>query len=605
MFNSRPIPRDLVNGREALDHIDNFEVLKELQWNSTVAAWVLKVHIKADVAFNDLVPFSSEWFIVIAHEYPFGKIEFFPAKKNSLKTTFPHQALNIETPTELWRLGKICLGDRLSSLGDTFFSFEPYGKGERLRWNVERAQRWLEKASWNQLLETGDYFELPDFAPGSHTFTAFVETPASLVEWQNSGKYQGLFRYYAMKSPERRYVVKEFLTSSKSRNIIERPHFGDYIKKLSVAEYVGVWIRLERMPIVPAWQPPTTWQELRKCMGYQDRDLDRTIETLYSTRTKREKIGTLMLLGFPIPEKIGGELQNLHWQTALLPGLSFIDSDVQGFRPGINAARLDNRRQLAEKKRIVWEKTDNWAPSQIRSRNGTILTELIQKKIVLIGAGAVGSAIGEMLVRNGLDRLTIWDGDKVAAGNLVRHTLDLSDVSTNKAVALAKKLNRLSPWAKIEAVDSDVTEDLLPRLADFDLVIDCTASQAMLAVLATNEFPKEVQFVSFSISFGAKRLYFFSSISRRFPFDRFREMVHPWFALDRDENKNAEAPQEGVGCWHPVFPARSDDIWLLASTGFKLLVDTLESRAEFLKVFEQQIDQGFAGIKEAQLNVPK
>lgn len=340
-------------------------------------------------------------------------------------------------------------------------------------------------------------------------------------------------------------------------------------------------------------------------MRHQDEDFDRIIETLYSTRSKREKIGTLMLLGFPIPEKIGGELQNLHWQAAILPGLSFVDSDVRGFRPGINAARHDNRRQLAEAKRIVWQKTDNWAPNQIRSRNGTILTELIQKKTVLIGAGAVGSAISEMLVRNGLDQLTIYDGDKVAAGNLVRHTLDLSDVSTNKAVALAKKLNRLSPWAKIKAVDSDITEELLPQLADFDLIIDCTASQAMLAELATNEFPKEVRFVSFSISFGAKRLYFFSSIGRRFPFERFREVLHPWFALDRDENRNAEAPREGVGCWHPVFPARSDDIWLLASTGFKLLVETLENRAELLKVFEQQIDQGFAGIKEAQLNVIK
>ena len=60
---------------------------------------------------------------------------------------------------------------------------------------------------------------------------------------------------------------------------------------------------------------------------------------------------------------------------------------------------------------------------------------------------------------------------------------------------------------------------------------------------------------------------------------------------DFAENKNETAPREGIGCWHPVFPARSDDVWLLAATGFKIMTRTLnDTHSQSFKVFEQNTD---------------
>jgi hypothetical protein len=77
-------------------------------------------------------------------------------------------------------------------------------------------------------------------------------------------------------------------------------------------------------------------------------------------------------------------------------------------------------------------------------------------------------------------------------------------------------------------------------------------------------------------------------------------MLQPWLELERSENLDTVMPMEGIGCWHPVFPARNDDIWLLASSGIKWLeaslLDAL-SKENQLAIFEQEYENGlFTGI---------
>ena len=36
----------------------------------------------------------------------------------------------------------------------------------------------------------------------------------------------------------------------------------------------------------------------------------------------------------------------------------------------------------------------------------------------------------------------------------------------------------------------------------------------------------------------------------------------------RDINENT-LPRDGIGCWHPTFPGRSDDIWMAAAVSVK------------------------------------
>lgn len=61
-----------------------------------------------------------------------------------------------------------------------------------------------------------------------------------------------------------------------------------------------------------------------------------------------------------------------------------------------------------------------------------------------------------------------------------------------------------------------------------------------------------------------------------------------------------EFPREGVGCWHPVFPARADDISMMAAVGVKYLESIVVTypTEPTLTVFEQQFENGvFTGMR--------
>lgn len=597
---STTIPAEFLLGRKALDRIAEVEITEDFKIHVPSGRWVLKLKLKpSGLAFNDFVPSETEWFVFVDPEYPFGEIDFFPAKIKGIDKTFPHQSLNIEIPGDDWRTGKVCLSDPFAAFGDSFLSTEPFTAEERLVWHIKRALGWLQYASRNELLAKGHFFEMPVFENsfGDDSLIAFSESEHSFEVWRENQNSIGFFEYH-VSTLNNIFLVKNFLNLSKKPLLI--PNWGDFVRRFQTPKKVGVWIKLDSLPIIPPWQAPLTWGELKLCLRKQNVDLDKMINTVFSNRSEKERIGSLVLIGFPIPEKIGEKYERFHWQGIKMPPLKFKDSPVNGFRPGKVAAKYANNNILSDSAVVEWIKSENWFPDQIRSR-GSLPTDILDKRVLLIGAGAVGSAIAEMLVRGGLDRLTVCDGDNAKAGNLVRHTLDLRHVSLNKASALASHLNQISPHAKIKYQKGKFPPKTGFSLSDFDLIIDCTASQRMLAALAAFASPEDVDFISLSMSFGAKRLYFFHSRGKVFPFEQFRKNIASWVEKDFEENKNETAPREGIGCWHPVFPARSDDVWLLAATGFKLMTRTLNDTInQSFKVFEQSTD--FDGIKEMSLD---
>jgi hypothetical protein len=112
-------------------------------------------------------------------------------------------------------------------------------------------------------------------------------------------------------------------------------------------------------------------------------------------------------------------------------------------------------------------------------------------------------------------------------------------------------------------------------------------------------------FFSFSFSNAAKQLFCFYSNEVNFPVDAFREMFQP-ILLDNSYRDNLSIfPREGIGCWHPVFPARSDDIWLLASIAVKQMENVLRNPEKFsnpcLILYKQGNESGeFKGIMQSE-----
>lgn len=101
-----------------------------------------------------------------------------------------------------------------------------------------------------------------------------------------------------------------------------------------------------------------------------------------------------------------------------------------------------------------------------------------EKHVLIIGAGALGSANAEMFVRAGIGTVTIVDRDYVDWSNLQRQQLYAeSDVESNlpKAVAAKKRLEKINSEVRVEALVQDVTaEELEELVTNVDVIIDAT-----------------------------------------------------------------------------------------------------------------------------------
>ena len=70
---------------------------------------------------------------------------------------------------------------------------------------------------------------------------------------------------------------------------------------------------------------------------------------------------------------------------------------------------------------------------------------------------------------------------------------------------------------------------------------------------------------------GAKRVYMYLSKTSHPTTKSFIELCESYSQLDRDECNLGDLPRDGIGCWHPLFPARADDMWMAACTSLKTL----------------------------------
>ncbi|WP_462405970.1 ThiF family adenylyltransferase [Gracilibacillus sp. Marseille-QA3620] len=104
--------------------------------------------------------------------------------------------------------------------------------------------------------------------------------------------------------------------------------------------------------------------------------------------------------------------------------------------------------------------------------------KLGKKHVLIIGAGALGSALSEMLVRAGIQSLTIVDRDYVEYSNLQRqqlYTEQDAEESLPKAEAARRRLERVNQSVRIESIVTDATPDVMePLVKEADLILDAT-----------------------------------------------------------------------------------------------------------------------------------
>lgn len=564
-------------------------------WREDRARWVLHCRIAADVEPGGSVPRTTDWYLHVRAIYPYGQVVFYPAKAGGITRTFNHQNHNGPGPDNLpWRCGRLCVDTSLRSLGRQSYDIEPFDSESRLAWHVQRLQEWLNLASRGELVQPGDPFELPHIPSDSGLKVVFAEGPENLPFWQGKHPRKGSASVRTLQEDPHILVVDDF-NVGRSGIDIQAPWSKPLGKEFDLA--VG-WIWLDQLPVVEPWEIPTTWGQLRLCCKGQGTDLDSLLRPIAnSLRDGRKHV---LLVGFPIPARIQGRDVQAHWLALGLPAL--ISGPVSGFRFAESGYwSWDRPMAFGNSVPLKWIETENWHQDEITGR-GSMHGSFQSKSVLIIGGGAVGSVLAELLVRSGVQRVTIMDHDRLKVGNLVRHTLGVSHLEKPKASSLAGRLDDAAVHSLVSAIDAcfpPQEQEDINRVLNADVVIDCTAEDSVLAQLNRFHWDGPVTFVSVSIGLKAERAFVYLTHGDTFPADDFANRMDPWLRSEID-GYDEDLPRDGTGCWHALMPARIDDIWMMTGA----LVKTVESAiAEppgepTLVVFEQQYESGvFNGIR--------
>lgn len=594
-------PDAILLGRRALDGLSYVELLDDLRWYPEAECWVLHLAVRANTAGTS-IPERTEWYAHIEDTYPWGDVTFFPSKHDGLAGTFPHQQQNAAGPTELpWRKGYLCLKTGLAAFGFRTRPEESWDPARKLLWHVQRAVEWLEAASRGQLAPRGDLFELPDLGPKDKHQVAFREDAHSLATWSGITETMGLADCRLAGGNPRVFAVTAFRSMAGEDLLSVR--WGELLApRPQQKDHRALWLLCPAVPVLPPHAAPETWRDLAEAMKACGVDL---VERLRQAAPRlHDGQPHLCLIGFPIPERVGGALARMHWWAVWLPELG--GRVLAGFRGNERGYWYHDRALLFGRERhLKWVSTDNWHPSELRSRGA--LPEIIRDQgILLIGAGALGSALAELLVRGGATRLFLVDNQLLMAGNVGRHVLGFPDVRYPKAERLADGLRLLSPDVTVQAFyepfEAVVSER--PEVLDQSgIVIDCTAEDPVIERLGRHSFDTPRVFFSASVGVGARRLMCFSATGSRFPAEAFRRMSDGWIRREHQELRKADLPREGIGCWHPVFPGRADDVLLQATVAMKSLEKAvLRPAAARLEAYEQDGDpDGFRGVNRVEL----
>jgi len=444
-------------------------------------------------------------------------------------------------------------------------------------------------------------FEVPQCPP------EFLDTSITVVHdegndsrpvWDSYLGHYGEIRWGGIPGIGKARVAEEFLDTRDNliRCSCRRAQVGD-------EAIVGYWWLWPSPIVIPPWHAPGTWAELRQTGSRLNVDIDDFIWWIAHQVSGKE--AAIILLGYPIPKLWNGAPEEIHWQAIWSPRVPAQINPLNGFRANrvgqSDRLRRDNFRGT---KNLIYIKTENWHPDRLQAR-GRLIMDVRTRSVALIGAGALGSAVAELLARGGVADILIVDHDELEAGNLVRHMLTAADIGCNKATAMATRLQSLAPMSHVIPYTRHLPrgEALQELLGPYEVVLDCTGDDDVLRFLSEVWWPIPRYFLSVSLGFAANRLFMFGSHACSFSFEEFEVAMRPWLVQERMKWAAAGETFEGAGCWSPLFPARCDDVWLAAIAAVKSLEKLIgEKDLDGLRVFEQCSDRGIASYQSVELD---
>lgn len=102
--------------------------------------------------------------------------------------------------------------------------------------------------------------------------------------------------------------------------------------------------------------------------------------------------------------------------------------------------------------------------------------KLIDAKILIVGAGGLGSPASMYLAAAGVGSISLYDDDQVDLSNLQRQIAhDTADIGLDKVISTRQTLEKINPEVKVLARTQRLTgAELLQEVGKADVVLDCS-----------------------------------------------------------------------------------------------------------------------------------
>ncbi len=149
----------------------------------------------------------------------------------------------------------------------------------------------------------------------------------------------------------------------------------------------------------------------------------------------------------------------------------------------------------------------NWKERTILMFGDEIVENLTKANILIVGVGGVGAYAAEMLVRSGIGRLTLVDGDVVNDTNRNRQLIALqSTVGRPKVEVLAERLRDINPDVELRLLQEYLRDERTIEVLEsekYDYVIDAIDTLAPKVYLMHQAFERNIPIIS-SMGSGGK-----------------------------------------------------------------------------------------------------
>ena len=431
---------------------------------------------------------------------------------------------------------------------------EPFVEGQ-LNWRGEdflmRIQDWFAKTSRGLLHQPDQHLE-PFFYP--NTFELIVPTKLAIEDKESKEIFIG-----SRIERDNGQTISLFPVTEKQ--------LADYRKNNSYPPFLVLQIKGNPKAHGIIFTPPNSMTDLDKYLKEFNITLLKTLQEFirecYRSKPCKDDDLILILVELPKTRYIDSEVEEFEYWA-------FISNEtIQSMGEKLNAVYVLDKKTIPieilgnpeicgdDIKVSILNCIKDISHERLASLNG-LRIEDSKRKLMLIGAGALGSHLLNNFIRMGFGKWTITDNDHLLPHNLTRHILPGNYISWYKADAIHHFLSNLYPsdnsivsFHQDFLKASDNSNKLWQAAQNVDVIIDASASLSVARKLGADTPCKRAISVFFTHS-GLDSVLMVEDTHRKFRLDALEIQYYRWVLQSNFGKNHLATPKNkiryGGGC---------------------------------------------------------